>query len=275
MFVKDGGVRAMWTSTSSFNPKKHLGQHLLIDPDAIRTVINAVPPKPRRILEIGPGRGALTIPLVGNGYAVTAIEYDSDMVDFLKKQNITGLTLHQENILDTNLTTVLGTKQWQVLGALPYNITSPILHRLITHHTTTVPQLTSMVFILQREVGEKLCTSAPDASYWSHLIHLYGTAELIAPVPAASFNPPPKVESCVVRLIAHEHAPVPPETIPHYIRFIRHTYLQQRKMLNKRFDPALLTTAGIDPQRRAESLSSEELHTLFMVSKKRLEINTE
>lgn len=214
-----------------------------------------------RLLEIGPGLGALTEHLVGTTRRYLAIEIDRDLVPFLKAR-FAPVQVINADVLKVDLGDVLGGEPgWRVVGNLPYNISTPLLLRLLEH----LPQIRDMHFMLQREVAARLA-AGPGSKAWgrlSVLIQYHCQVEQLFDVAPESFEPPPKVWSAVLRL-----APRPamlhlsePRALD---RVLRQAFSQRRKRLGNALQSMNLdwTMTGVDPGRRADDLSVAEFVAL-------------
>jgi 16S rRNA (adenine1518-N6/adenine1519-N6)-dimethyltransferase len=240
--------------------KKHLGQNFLHDRGVIDRIVLAVNPQPGdRIVEIGPGQGALTLPLLDRHGAVTAIEFDRDLLQPLAAAaGAHGtLTLIPADVLSVDFTTLAGNGQIRLVGNLPYNLSSPILFHALEHAAA----IRDMHFMLQKEVVERMA-AAPGSKVYGRLtvmLQAYCTVTPLLTVPAGAFRPAPKVESAVVRLV-----PRTPETIgiddpKRFADVVRAGFGQRRKTLRNALngvaDLATIEAAGVRPDARAEQLS--------------------
>ncbi len=241
-------------------PKKSLGQNFLHERGVIDKIVLAISPKPGdRIVEIGPGQGAMTFPLLDRHGALTAIEFDRDLLAPLAAQAARhgDLILIQGNVLDVDLTALAADTPIRLVGNLPYNISSPILFHALDH----APAIIDMHFMLQKEVVERMAAGPGSKVYGRLSVMLQAYCEVTAlfTVGPGAFRPPPKVDSAVVRL-----RPRPPETIgvsdrTRFANMVRAAFGQRRKTLRNALslicDADFITAAGIDPQLRAEQLS--------------------
>lgn len=211
-------------------PKKSLGQHFLVDPVIISRIIEALNPQPgEQVLEIGPGRGALTMPLIHSGAEITAVELDRELAPALERR----LGAHDNfRIIEADILTVdptsVGLKNFALVGNLPYNITTPVMDWLMTYHTAVDRAL----LMMQKEVAERV-SSPPGRrarSTISVLTELYYDSETVCEVPPESFSPPPKVDSAVIELIRHDHDyDIGDKT--RFEKFVRFCFKSKRKSL--------------------------------------------
>lgn len=255
--------------------KRRFGQNFLIKSDYCDQIVASVSPKAgETILEIGPGQGALTELLVESGAQVVAIEVDRDLApllirDFGSRENF---RLVEADALETDFCQIISPATTaRVVANLPYNISTPILQRLIEHRRC----ITEMTLMLQREVVERITASpgGKEYGYLSVLVQLYCEAESLFDVPPSAFRPVPKVVSSVVRLKVR---PEPAALVSDEILFVELTktlFSQRRKTilnnlragwtrLNLPAAEAIreaLAAAKLDPQRRAETLTIAEL----------------
>lgn len=243
-------------------PIRRLGQHFLSDPSILRRIAEAACPVGcNTLVEIGPGRGALTSHLLERAGRVVAIEVDPVLVHYLnaKFRGEERLKIVEADVLKTDLA------QWgpaAIAGNLPYYITSPILTRVLSVR----PPVERAVFLVQKEVAERL-TASPgtrDYGYLSVSTQFLADAEMLFGVPAGAFRPRPKVDSAVVRLTPRT-SPAPADA-SQFLEFTAACFRQKRKTLRNnlsgRYSPeviAALPEAGL----RAEQLSVDELLGLF------------
>lgn len=243
--------------------KRSFGQNFLTDEIFIGKIIEAVDPSPEDlIVEIGPGRGALTERIVDRAGKVVAIELDRELVPFLKQKFETQMNfeLIEGDALDIDfLSACAGTKA-KLVANLPYNISTAILQRLIDQRQAFF----SMVLMFQKEVVDRI-TASPgnsDRGFLTVMVEAYLDAERLFDVPPGAFRPVPKVDSAVARLVPKELVDIADPKL--FRRLVSAGFAQKRKtILNnlKNIFPdaaGLLASAGIDPQRRAETLSLAE-----------------
>jgi 16S rRNA (adenine1518-N6/adenine1519-N6)-dimethyltransferase len=181
-------------------PRKRFGQHFLTDPAVIDAIVRAIDPRPgEALLEIGPGLGALTVPLLECGATLTAIELDRDLAARLRSR--AGLTLIEADALKVDFTALAAAcgLRLRVLGNLPYNISTPILFHLLEH----VAAVRDQHFMLQKEVVARMAAAPGSKAYGrlSVMLQWRYDIEAVLDVPPAAFEPPPKVDSAVVRML--------------------------------------------------------------------------
>ena len=240
--------------------KKRFGQHFLHDPGIIRRIVQAVAPKPGdRLIEIGPGEGAITLPFLREHGELTVIELDRDLIPRIEAAaaGLGTLGVIQADVLTVNFTHLAQGSPLRLVGNLPYNISSPILFHCLDHADAIV----DMHFMLQKEVVDRMA-SAPGSKVYGRLsvmLQLSCRVEPLFKVPPGAFNPPPKVDSAVVRL-----TPLPPgqrhDADPALVaRIVRHAFGQRRKTLSNALHGVAtvrqIDAAGIDPRIRAEQLA--------------------
>lgn len=247
----------------SARPKKSFGQHFLHDTRYVEDIVRAVAPQPGdTLVEIGPGEGALTLPLLAAAGALTAIELDTDLIPALtaRASAVGALTIIQADVLKIDfgaLARDCGGARLRIAGNLPYYISSPILFHCIAHAAA----IRDMHFMLQKEVVDRMA-AAPGSKVYGRLSVMLQLACHVVPlfkVPPTAFRPPPKVDSAVVRLVpraAHELPDVDAESLQHVVKA---AFGQRRKTLANALrgvlDTAAIRATGIDPQARAETLA--------------------
>ncbi len=206
--------------------RPRLGQHFLRSEKALRRIAAAADPRPgKRIVEVGPGRGALTDLLVASGASVVAVEVDSELAQGLRERfaKAENFELVEADILDVDLEGLCGERA-VVVGNLPYYITSPIVRKTLAAGA----RIESAVFLVQFEVAERIVArkNSRDYGYFSVLCRLHSEPELLFRVPAKAFQPPPRVESAVIRL-----TPKQGEAPAEFVRFLEAAFRQPRKTL--------------------------------------------
>ena len=252
--------------TSHFNPdaahvtRKRFGQHFLHDAEIISRIVLAVDPKPgQRIVEIGPGDGAITLPLLRKAGRLTVIELDRDLIPRIaaRAAGVGELEIIQADVLTVDFTSLARGERLRVVGNLPYNISSPILFHCIEH----LDAIADMHFMLQREVVDRMA-AAPGSKVYGRLsvmLQLACRVEPLLPVPPQAFRPPPKVDSAVVRLVPLPRSERPIAHQASIVRLVRAAFGQRRKTLSNSLDGLArasdLATVGIDPGKRAEQLA--------------------
>jgi 16S rRNA (adenine1518-N6/adenine1519-N6)-dimethyltransferase len=266
-------------------PRKRFGQHFLL-PGWARKVVVAVAPQPGDVfLEIGPGRGALTLPLAESGVPILAVEIDRDLVAGLAPQVPRNVTVMTGDVLTTDVLAVLSgleptrppqsspaasesARRFRVVGNLPYNITSPILTRLIEWHRRE-NLFDDATLMMQREVADRLVAKPGTKAYGvlTVMLSVHATITRLLDLPPGAFKPAPKVRSAVVRLAFGPPAVrIADDAV--FERMVKVMFGQRRKTLAnalKGFDataPAILALAGIDGRRRPETLQLEEIARL-------------
>ena len=255
---------------SAHKAKKHFGQHFLHDPNVIERILRSVNPQPDdRLVEIGPGLGALTIPLIARIPALTVVELDRDVLAPLREgcgEHADKLTVVQADALtvDFGALAPLG-EALRLVGNLPYNISTPLLFHLLQF----ADRIRDMHFMLQKEVVDRMCADPDTDDYGRLTVALAARAECqwLFKVGPGSFNPPPKVDSAVVRVLPRP-APFPLGDLARYDRVVTAAFSQRRKTLSnalKQVMPAdAIRAVGIDPGLRAETLPPEAVGRLAM-----------
>ncbi len=239
-----------------------LGQHFLVDEFVLEDIVDSAEIKETdHIVEIGPGIGVLTAELLARAKTVTAIELDQRMLPLLQTYvkdacgTTEGLTIIQGNALHVPLPKT----PYKVVANIPYHITSPLLRHLFLESEV---QPTSLTLLIQKEVAETIC-DAENAGILTIVVGLFGTPRIVCKVPAASFLPPPKVESAVLHIDSFAAPLADAQTIDEILRLTKVGFGQKRKMLRNSLGslpdgPARMAKAGIDLTRRPQTLSVRE-----------------
>jgi 16S rRNA (adenine1518-N6/adenine1519-N6)-dimethyltransferase len=240
--------------------RKRFGQNFLHDQGILRRIVEFISPRPgERLVEIGPGEGALTLPLLRAAGALTAIELDRDLIEPLKAKaaGIGALTVISADALTVDFGALAHGAPLRVVGNLPYNISTPILFHCLEH----ADAIRDMHFMLQKEVVERMAAPPGSKTYGrlSVMLQLRCTVEPLLRVPPGAFRPAPKVDSAVVRLVPLPAASLPQVDNALLERVVRAAFGQRRKTLNNALADVATTAdieaAGIDPRARAEQLA--------------------
>ena len=264
--------------------RKRFGQHFLVDAWA-RKVVDAIAPAPGDVfLEVGPGKGAITLPLAQTGAPILAVEIDRDLSRELAARVPANVTLLTGDILQQDVLGFLtglepqrppgwsgpagAPRRYRAVGNLPYYLSTPILFRLLEIHRRH-GFFADATLMLQREVADRLAARPGTKAYGvlTIMIAMYARVERLLQLPPGAFVPPPNVRSTVVRL-AFGPAAVKVSDEALFERLVRALFTTRRKTLAnglKAFDPtgaAVLALSDLDPRRRPETLSLSELARL-------------
>jgi 16S rRNA (adenine1518-N6/adenine1519-N6)-dimethyltransferase len=267
-------------------PSRGMGQNFLIDGAALATIVTAAAlTVDDTVVEVGPGLGVLTWELVQRARTVVAIELDRRLAERLRTEFRTSpnLAIIQGDVLRLPPTTILaehdpdaasGARPYKVVANLPYAITSAVLRHFLS--TPLRPML--MVVLVQQEVAARICARAGDLSVLAHAVQIYAEPEIVARVPASSFFPAPEVDSSVLRLRIRPQPAVVPDQPEALLRLIKAGFLHPRKQLGNALPGGMaamgmkidrqrvldaLAAAGIDPTRRAETVTLEEWGAVY------------
>ena len=252
---------------SSYRPRKRFGQHFLHDRHVIGRIVAALAPRAEdHIVEIGPGQGALTRELATHTAHFDAVELDRDLLAHLQSAIPSGkLTLHSADALKFDFCRLMQEgRRLRLIGNLPYNISTPLLFHLLDQAGC----IEDMLFMLQKEVVQRLAASPGGKDYGrlSVMIQYRCQVEKLFDVAPGAFTPPPKVDSAVVRLTPHATPPVAVNDEARFSQVVRAAFASRRKTLRNNLKGLLsaeqLLALGIDPVRRAETLSLAEFATL-------------
>ncbi len=239
--------------------RKRFGQHFLTDQGVISEIVDTIDPHPgQEMVEIGPGLAAMTQPLVERVGHLHVIELDRDLAARLRQH--AQLTVHEADVLKVDISALaaaLGTQRLRVVGNLPYNISTPILFHLLDH----VAVIQDQHFMLQKEVVERMVAKPSSAAYGrlSVMLQWRYAMEMVLQVGPMAFEPPPRVDSAVVRMIPHpQPAPLPLALLSELVQV---AFSQRRKLLRHTLGKWLQergVAADFDVQRRAEEVSVAE-----------------
>ena len=254
-------------------PRKRLGQHFLVDRSMLERIADALAPTPDDVVvEIGPGRGALTDLLAARAKRVVAIELDRDLVPYLRaRYALAGnVEVIERDVLEVKLADVAG-PDFLLAGNVPYYITTPIIF-----HALESPRPARAVYLVQREVAERIVSPPGSRTYGALSVNVQAlaTPELIARVPAGAFRPPPSVESAIVRLTPRAEPAIAPAMETAFQTFVQEAFGLRRKQMRRvlrtmaRLDAdaaeRLLRSVDIDPECRPETLAAEDFARLLL-----------
>ncbi len=250
---------------------KSLGQNFLQDVSALENIALAAEiQEDDCVLEIGPGLGSLTRYLAVSAKEVTAIELDPDMLPPLRavlKPHQNVRVVHGD-ILKTVISEIIHKTDYLVVANIPYYITSAVIRHLLESN----PKPRRIVLTIQKEVAERICAKAGDLSLLALSVQVYGKPSIAAIIPADSFHPAPKVDSAILRIDIYDQPLIPNDLLKTFFKLIKAGFSQKRKTLRNSLSSglhiptaeseALLTSAGINFMRRAETLSIDEWKVL-------------
>ncbi|WP_340570592.1 16S rRNA (adenine(1518)-N(6)/adenine(1519)-N(6))-dimethyltransferase RsmA [Stenotrophomonas sp. G106K1] len=247
--------------------KKQLGQHFLADRYYIDKIVMAVNPRDGdRLVEIGPGQGAITLPLLRVHPKMTVIEFDRDLIAPLTAaaEPLGELTIVNRDVLRVDFTELADGQPIRLVGNLPYNISSPILFHALEHAAV----ISDMHFMLQKEVVDRMA-AGPGSKVFGRLsvmLQAYCEVTSLFVVPPGAFRPPPKVDSAVVRLIPREPATINIKDHKRFADVVRAAFGQRRKTLRNALNNVVsaeqFVAAGVRPDARAEQLDVAEFIAL-------------
>lgn len=256
-------------------PTKTLGQNFVHDAGTVRRIARAAAVSADDVvLEVGPGLGSLTLALLETGARVVAVEIDRDLVRRLRDRfaGTDRLTIIEGDVLETDIAAVAG-GEYSLVGNIPYNITTPILF-----HAMRPPRPRCAVLLLQREVGERMGAAPGSRVYGALTVNLSAIArtEVLFRVPPGAFQPPPKVESVVVRITPRADPIVRPDEEAAFRTLVQGAFglrrKQMRRVVRTLFEldagtaDSRLAAAGIDPDARPETLTPEAFAALLRTS---------
>ncbi len=248
---------------SNYRTKKRFGQHFLHDQSVIERMLGEINPRPNeQFIEIGPGLGALTFPLLDRIDALDIVEIDRDVIarlhNKIKHRNINNLTIHEGDALKLDFTSLATPdKPLRIVGNLPYNISTP----LIFHLLESAAIIKDMHFMLQNEVVQRITASPNNKAYGrlSIMVQYYCDTDYLFFVPPGAFNPPPRVDSAILRLTPWKALPHQAQDEQHFARLVAQAFSTRRKTLRNTLKRMLtsdqIESIGIDPGLRPENIS--------------------
>ena len=242
---------------ASHIPRKRFGQHFLVDQQVIADIVSAIRPgRADTMIEIGPGLAAITAPLLDKLDHLHVVEIDRDIIARLKKKYPPErLSIHEGDALEFDFGAI--GERLRIVGNLPYNISTPILFHLAEYAERTL----DMHFMLQKEVVDRMVAEPGSSDYGrlSVMLQFRFHMESVLDVPPEAFDPPPKVESAVVRMIPRAAADLPSVDPARFEALVAAAFSQRRKMIRNtmkaHFSEAQLSALDIVPTARAEELS--------------------
>jgi len=259
----------IYKKTIMHRARKRFGQNFLIDSSIIQSLVTAIAPQPTdKIIEIGPGLGALTKPLIDKVGHLEVVELDRDLISQLEhlKHHADKLTIHEADALKFDFSHTENPRR--IVGNLPYNISTPLIFHLLDQ----INSITDMHFMLQNEVVNRICAHTGDRNFGrlSIMVQVKCTAQKLIHVPAESFSPVPKIESAFIRLTPLKQSLVPKQLEQHFKHIVQTCFSQPRKTVNNNLKKILsqneIIDAGIDPNSRPQQLTLQNLLALTRLS---------
>lgn len=245
---------------------KNLGQHFLTDESMIARIVDAIAPETaeqfgQQLLEIGPGLGAITLPVLARSKRLTAIELDRRVIPILQEKSLPlgELTIVEQDVLSVDYPTLLQNKAWRVFGNLPYNISTPILFCL-----SALENISDMTFMLQKEVVERMTAQPGDNHYGrlSVMLQYHHDVYPLFDVPPQSFNPPPKVMSAMVGMTRLSHPRWAVNDTAVFTNVVKQAFSMRRKTLKNNLKTLIsaeqLAELSIDASLRAQVLDGSD-----------------
>ncbi|MCK4726427.1 MAG: ribosomal RNA small subunit methyltransferase A, partial [Anaerolineales bacterium] len=252
-------------------PNKRLGQNFLTDQNSLQVIVQiAQIDHLDNVLEIGSGLGNLTFMLASCTKEVTAVEIDPNLIPILKSIFVDAGNVHiiHGDILNMRISEIIQGPEYVVVANIPYYITSALFRHLLEAENRPA----RMILTVQYEVAKRICAQPGDMSLLALSVQVYGSPEIKAKAPATAFYPQPEVDSAVVRVDLFDTLPIESGQLDLFFRLAKAGFSQKRKTMRNAISAGMawskentaeyLTQAGIDPQRRAQTLSLTEWITL-------------
>lgn len=256
---------------SDHKPRKRFGQNFLQNEAIIQTIIRHIHPKSSdHLVEIGPGLGALTFPILSEIKKMDVVEIDRDLIPRLREQcpPDSELTVHEADALKFPFSTLkTDDRKLRIIGNLPYNISTPILFHLLKERDV----IEDMHFMLQLELVERACATPGSRTYGrlSVMLQIFCECEILLHVPPTAFYPEPKVDSAIIRLTPHQKNHYGDINIERLEAIVSAAFNQRRKSLSNSIKELLtlkqIQSIGIDPQLRAEQISVSDFIKLSLI----------
>ncbi|MFA6295895.1 MAG: 16S rRNA (adenine(1518)-N(6)/adenine(1519)-N(6))-dimethyltransferase RsmA [Patescibacteria group bacterium] len=252
-------------------PNKVLGQNFLENEAIVDKMLKSAELSLQDIvLEVGPGQGAITSKLYPKVKQVIAVEKDGELVKYLenKFKNAKNLKILEGDILKSQYS-IFNIQSYKIVSNLPFYLTSRFLRVFL--ELQNKPSL--MVLIIQKEVAERICDQPPQASLLSNSVQFYGKPEIIDIVPKENFNPIPEVDAAIIKINVFKEPKIKVDNVDEFFKILKIGFSQKRKQLHNNFSSGLhiskeeakklLQNCGINPERRAQTLSLEEWEKLY------------
>jgi 16S rRNA (adenine1518-N6/adenine1519-N6)-dimethyltransferase len=240
--------------------RKRFGQHFLHDQEVVHRIVGTLGLQPGElVIEIGPGKGVLTAPLLEAGARVIAVEIDRDLVAELRTRFVNeAFEIVSADILKADIAALTDDRPLRLIGNLPYNISTPLMF----HVLQSARHLRDMHFMVQKEVADRMAAQPGSKTYGRLTVMLGAQLQIqrLFDVPPGAFRPPPQVDSSVVRLIPHPQAPaIQPDHQATFELVVRHCFSQRRKTLRKSLSAWMPESAfgalSMSPTARPEELT--------------------
>lgn len=235
-------------------PKKRLGQHFLRDQKVVLDLVRAGEINPKdTVVEVGAGTGVVTRELAERAGKILAVEFDRDLIPQLREnlKSFQNVKIVHKDILDLRFANY-DLRDFKVVGSIPYQITSPLVHKLLTKK----PRPNLIALLIQKEVAEKFVAKPPKATYLSNFVQAFGKVKITRHVPPSAFFPQPKVTSSIIRIVPEKNVyGIDPQK---FSAFLHQAFKHPRKMLRNIFPEERLKKAGIDPEARAQEIPLEK-----------------
>lgn len=245
-------------------PRKRFGQHFLSDQAIIHHIVASLAPHPKdHLIEIGPGQGALTVPVMEEVGDLEAVELDRDLIPELehRTRHFGKLKIYSEDALRFNFAEVKTDKRLlRVFGNLPYNISTPLIFHLLSFSSI----ISDMLFMLQKEVADRLAAKPGSGAYGrlSVMAQYYCEIEVLFDVPPTAFFPPPQVDSSIVKMMPYQTSPYTLKSYATFEKVVKQAFGQRRKTLRNSLktlvSDEIWSQLSISSTDRAENLSVQD-----------------
>lgn len=245
-------------------PRKRFGQHFLHDKSIIQRLVDAIHPQPDdHIIEIGPGQGALTVPILKATHRMDVVELDRDLIPALKSRckEFGELSVYEGDALAFDFAQLFrDAKPVRLIGNLPYNISTPLIFHLLQY----AANIKDMYFMLQKEVVDRMAAKVGNDAYGrlGIMVQYHCQVAALFDVAPGAFYPPPQVQSSIVRLIPYQTIPHHAHDYEHFANLVKLAFAQRRKTLRNCLKTVLhdddWKRVDVDPQLRPEQLRMED-----------------